>query len=205
MRVARAQLRFVSLLLIAWGLQVSGARAEQWSRLPDGEWVAVEQTRPPAQLFDSDGKVRLFGLTLLAGLPDGIAPGISVHPGTNLLHIDVAMTGLFSLGVRGGVTLDPFDWVVAPTLTVAGGYSGWADLPTSTTAQYQLVYVNIQPGIEIGRRSRFRVFLRAGYSHFWVAGTSAATYDGLSAASEPKLRINFLPSVNLGLTSYFGP
>jgi hypothetical protein len=202
-RELRNQLRIGLLLLLALGIGSSNARAQQWSQSPEGSWSTVAARREPAPMFEPDSRLRLIGVTLLAGLPDGIAPGISIHPGTNLVHLDLGVSGLLSFGVRAGATLDPFDWVLAPTLTLAGGYSGWASVPSSTT-EYQLYYINIQPGLEVGRRSRFRMFLRAGYSHLWVAARSPATYQGLQATSQPSLRINFLPSVNLGVTAYFG-
>src|SRR4051794_2916217 len=85
----------VALLLLALlGGSASRAEAQRWAKQPDGEWHAVEEEREPARVFEADSKVRLLGVTLLGGIPDGIAPGISVHPGTNLLHFDVAVTSL---------------------------------------------------------------------------------------------------------------
>jgi hypothetical protein len=201
---ALSQLRLLLLLLVALASRSSSVEAQQWAKTPEGRWIVVEPRQKLPGVFDADPKVRLFGVTLLAGLPDGIAPGIAFHPGTNIVHVDLALTGLLSLGVRAGVTFDPLDWVLAPTLTVAGGYSAWVKLP-SDAIYYQLYYVNVQPGLELGRRSRFRVFLRAGFSHFWVAGRHSFKYQGIQATSQPNLRINALPSVNLGLTAYFGP
>ncbi|HKP63985.1 MAG TPA: hypothetical protein VJV78_44930 [Polyangiales bacterium] len=177
--------------------------AQRWAQQPDGEWYEVEERRELPPVLGPDSNVRFIGVTLLAGVPEGIAPGISIHPGTNLLHIDLAVTGLLSFGARAGVTFDPFDWVLAPTLTVAGGYSAWAKIPSSETTQYQLYYVNIQPGIEFGRRSRFRLFARAGYSHLWAASRSPTTFEGLRTATQPYVRIHLFPSVTLGLTGYF--
>lgn len=203
MNAVRSQLRFAALLAFALQAMSSTVAAQRWTKSSDGTWIPV--VAPPAQpsVFAADDKLRLFGVSLLLGLPEGIAPGVSIHPGTNLVHLDVALTSLLSLGVRGGVTLDPFDWIIAPTLTIAGGYSAWAKLP-STMIRYELVYLNIQPGLEWGRRSRFRVFLRAGYSHFWVTGQSSTEYRGVEATSGPNVRISFWPSVNLGITAYFG-
>lgn len=194
------ELPFVLVLLVA---TVSGAEAQRWAKQPDGDWYPVEEQAALPSVFETDSEVRLFGVTLLGGIPEGIAPGISIHPGTNLLHFDVAVTSLLSFGVRAGATFDPFDWLLAPTLTVAGGYSAWARIP-STKTQYQLYYVNIQPGLEFGRRSRFRVFVRAGYSHLWAASRNPARFQGLRTASQPRVRIDLFPTVNLGVTGYFG-
>lgn len=194
----------VAVLFVAGVMaSASTAEAERWAKRPNGEWYAVEEQSEPPPVFEADPQVRLFGVTLLGGIPEGIAPGISIHPGTNLMHVDVSVTSLLSFGVRAGVTFDPFDWLLAPTLTLAGGYSAWAKIPTTTT-QYELFYVNIQPGLEFGRRSRFRVFARAGYSHLWAASRTSTTFQGLQAASQPSVRINLFPTVNFGVTGYFG-
>ena len=81
-----------------------------------------------------------------------------------------------------------------------GNYNGGIG-PEEDGDQY---YVNIQPGLEFGRRSRFRVFVRAGYSHLWAASRSSATFQGLQATSQPSVRINLFPTVNFGVTGYFG-
>lgn len=198
------ELPLALLVFVAVEVSSSSVHAQQrWAKQPDGQWYQVEEQGEPEPIFAPDSRVRLLGVTLMGGLPDGIAPGISIHPGTNLVHFDVNVTSLLSFGVRAGATIDPFDWVLAPTLTLAGGYSAWAKIP-STSTQYQLYYVNIQPGLELGRRSRFRVFLRAGYSHLWAAGKSQAKFSGLQATSDPSVRINLFPTVNLGVTGYFG-
>jgi len=195
---------WVGLFLVLALEAVGGsAAAQRWAKRPNGEWYAVEERGEQSPVLAADSRVRLFGVTLLGGLPEGMASGISIHPGTNLLHVDVAVTSLLSFGVRASATFDPFDWVLAPTLSVAGGYSAWAEIP-STTTQYRLYYVNIQPGLEFGRRSRFRVFLRAGYSHLWAANRNSATFQGVRVTSQPRLRINVFPTVNFGVTAYFG-
>lgn len=195
--------KFLALLLVTWVAGSSRVAAEQWAQTPEGKWHVVAARQELPSVFSADSALRPVGVTLLTGFPDGIAPGVSVHPGTNLVHLDLGITGALSFGVRGGATFDPFDWVLAPTLTVAGGYSAWAKVP-STPTQYQLTYVNVQPGIELGRRSRFRVFLRAGYSHFWVAGQTSQTISGLQATSQPRANINFFPSVSFGVTVFPG-
>lgn len=171
---------------------------------PTGRWVAVKPEEPAPSIFEPDEKLRLFGVTLLLGLPDGIAPALSFHPFTNLVHIDIGPSALMSFGVRGSVTLDPLDWIVAPTLTLAAGYNGWADAPfvSGTAVRFTTTYINVQPGIEVGRRSRFRLFLRAGYSHLWVDTDLYPSYSGKQATSSTSVRVGVLPSLNLGLTGY---
>jgi hypothetical protein len=171
---------------------------------PTSRWVAVKPKGPAPSLFEPDDKLRLFGATLLVGLPDGIAPALSFHPWTNFVHIDLGPSALMSIGLRGGVTVDPFDWIVAPTLTVAAGYNGWADAPfvSGTSVRFTTTYVNLQAGIEVGRRSRFRLFLRGGYSHLWIDTDYYPSYSGKQATSSTSVRVGVFPSLNLGLTGY---
>ena len=174
------------------------------SQPPEGRWLAVKPKPAPAPLFEPDDKLRLLGVTLLVGVPEGIAPALSFHPWTNLLHIDVGPSALMSLGFRAGVTLDPLDWIVAPTLTVSTGYNGWADAPfvSGTSVRFTTTYLNVQAGIEVGRRSRFRLFLRGGYSHLWIDTDYYPSYSGNQATSPTSVRIGFLPALSLGLTGY---
>lgn len=200
-------IRFLLVLgLLLGGVPSTVAHAQaQASQTTDGpRWVTVKPRPSGTSLFAPDSKLRLIGITLLFGVPDGIAPGVSFHPWTNLVHLDLSLTGALSLGFRAGVTLDPFDWIVAPTLTLSAGYSGWADLPftTAQAIRFQATYINVQPGIEVGRRSRLRLFLRAGYSHLWVDTDFWPSYSGKEATSPTKVQIDLLPSLNLGITGY---
>jgi hypothetical protein len=187
----------VSLFLLVNAASTASAQTSQW--------VAVKPKAPLTSIFEPDDKLRLFGVTLLVGLPDGIAPALSFHPWTNLVHIDIGPSALMSLGFRAGVTVDPLDWIVAPTLTLAAGYNGWADAPFvsgNQTIRFTSTYLNIQPGIEVGRRSRFRVFLRLGYSRLWIDTDYYPSYSGRQATSSTSVRVGILPTLNLGLTGY---
>jgi hypothetical protein len=194
----------ISLLLCLGCAEAVVAQDLFASQPPAGRWVAVKSKPVAPPLFEPDDKLRLFGVTLLVGVPDGIAPALSFHPWTNLVHIDLGPSALMSIGFRGGVTFDPLDWIVAPTLTVSGGYNGWADAPfvSGSSVRFTTTYVNIQAGIEVGRRSRFRLFLRGGYSHLWIDTDYYPSYSGKQATSSTTVRIGFLPSLNLGLTGY---
>jgi hypothetical protein len=174
------------------------------SQPPEGRWVAVKPKGAAPPLFEPDDKLRLFGVTLLVGLPDGIAPALSFHPWTNWVHIDFGPSALMSFGFRGGVTFDPLDWIVAPTLTLSAGYNGWADAPfvSGSAIRFTTTYMNVQAGIEVGRRSRFRLFLRGGYSHLWIDTDYYPSYSGRQATSSTTVRVGVFPSLNLGLTGY---
>lgn len=194
----------ISLFVCLGCASTAGAQDLFASQPPAGRWVAVKPKQASPPLFEPDDKLRLFGVTLLVGLPDGIAPALSFHPWTNLVHIDLGPSALMSFGFRGGVTFDPLDWIVAPTLTVSAGYNGWADAPfvSGTSVRFTTTYLNVQAGIEVGRRSRFRLFLRGGYSHLWIDTDYYPSYSGKQATSSTSVRIGVLPSLNLGLTGY---
>lgn len=157
-------------------------------------------------VFEPDDKVRLFGVTLGAGLPDGfLVGGLAFHPWTNALHLDLTGTGgLAGFGIRGGVTLDPFDSVVAPTLTIALGHMFWADIPRHA-GEFDYTYLNVQPGIEVGRRSRFRVFARVGYSRIWASTRGVVrpfNIVGVTFPKQPSFIVDLLPSLSVGVNFY---
>jgi hypothetical protein len=75
-RLFPSQLPVALLLLIAIEASSSSVQAERWAKKPDGGWYAVEEEREQPAVFEADTKVRLFGVTLLGGIPDGIARSI---------------------------------------------------------------------------------------------------------------------------------
>lgn len=166
------------------------------------EWVVVRpRSEQQPSLFEPDTAIRTFGVSLIAGVPSGIAPSLSIHPATNFVHIDIGPSGALAFGVRGGVTIDPFDWVVAPTLTVEGSYFGWADLPGIRGGRFDVASVGVLAGVEVGRRSRFRIFARAGYAHLW-GSTKGLTARYAVALDAPHYTLDLLPALELGLTAF---
>ena len=195
----------IATALLPWFLWAHGAAAQQYT-YAKSSWVQVGPRKEQPSIFAEDAQVRRLGVTLLVGLPEGLAPALSVRPfDSNALHVDIGPSGALSLGFRGGVTWDPFDWVVAPTLTVAGGYHSLADVPGTEDASFSAAYLNIQPGLEIGRRSRFRILLRVGYTRLWIQtkgldGKAASKYAVTIDA--PSVILDVFPSLTLGLTAY---
>jgi hypothetical protein len=145
-----------------------------------------------------------FGITLGAALPDGMSASLVVQP-VEQLHVDLGATALLSPGLRAGVTLDPLDWVVGPTLTVAAGHNFWAAIP-SATGRFEQTYVSVLPGLEIGERGVFRIYARAGYARLWIntrGVDKALSIKGLALIAGPKAIVNLWPSLSVGLTGYF--
>ena len=180
-------------LLALVALAASPAKAD--------EWVVVRPRSEQPSLFEPDTSIRTFGVSLVAGVPSGIAPSLSIHPATNLVHIDIGPSGALAFGVRGGVTVDPFDSIVAPTLTVEGSYFGWADLPGIRGGRFDVASVGVLAGVEVGRRSRFRIFARAGYAHLW-GSTRGLTSRYAVALDAPHYTLELLPALEIGLTAF---
>jgi hypothetical protein len=181
------------------------AAAQQWTPTRS-TWVQVRPRTDEPSIFAPDDKVRTVGVSLLVGIPDGVVPSLSVHPfNTNALHFDVGPSGALSLGFRGGVTWDPFDWVVAPTLTVAGGYHFSGEVPGTQDVTFRAAYFSVQPGLEIGRRSRFRIIARVGYSRLWIhtegIQQKLSTKYGVTIDA-PRITLDLLPSFSLGISAY---
>src|SRR5690349_19992735 len=79
---------FILSSLLALCCASSAAAQDRFTlQPPASHWVAVKPEAPAVSLFEPDDKLRLFGVTFLVGIPDGIAPALSFHPFTNLLHI----------------------------------------------------------------------------------------------------------------------
>ena len=198
--------RLAIALLPLFGLLWAYPAAAQQFTYQRSTWVQVGPRPEQPSIFAEDTQVRRFGISVLVGLPEGLAPALTVRPfDTNALHVDLGPSGALSLGFRGGVTWDPFDWVVAPTLTVAGGYHSLAEVPGTNDVNFTAAYLNIQPGLEIGRRSRFRILLRVGYTRLWIQtqgldGKAAKKYAVTIDA--PSVVLDVLPSITLGLTAY---
>lgn len=199
----RLAFAFLPLLFaVFWG---HGAAAQQ-TTFVRSQWVEVGARKEQPSLFAEDTAVRRVGVTLLVGVPEGLAPQLSIHPfDSNMLHVDIGPSGALSLGFRGGVTWDPLDWVLAPTLTVSGGYHSLAEVPGTQDVRFSAAYLNIQPGLELGRRSRFRIMLRVGYTRLWVntqgLDTKAAKKYQVTIDA-PRIILDVFPSVTLGLTAY---
>jgi hypothetical protein len=193
----------LALLCLAW---MHGAAAQEQPTYVRSSWVQVRPRAEQPSIFAEDTKVRTLGVSLLVGLPEGVVPMLSVHPfDTNALHVDVGPSGALAFGFRGGVTWDPLDWVLAPTLTVAGGYHFPGEIPGTQNATFSAAYFTVQPGLEIGRRSRFRILLRVGYSRLWVQThgleNKLSTKYGVTIDA-PRITLDLLPTLTLGISAF---
>jgi hypothetical protein len=164
-------------------------------------------------------RLKLFGLQLDGGVPDGGVVSLLVRP-VKWVRADAGFAyNYFSMGARGGLTLVPFHWAVVPTLRVEGGRffrsdvtskaeRFASDLPTymkPALEGFGYDYASAQLGLEFGSQKSFVFFVRGGLA--WVKadfGDGRALRDdsspnteidvsGLSAsASGPTASLGFL-------------
>jgi hypothetical protein len=144
-----------------------------------------------------------LGVTLAVGAPDLIGVRLTVRP-RPWVRIGVGPdSDLFSAGVGGGVTFVPWKWLVAPSLTVDGGYLFDGDtrgipqklgIPVGNGhAAYG--YVDGHVGLEVGANRRVCFFVHGGVSY-----VDLTAHGDSFATAHLKL---FGPSAKLGLTVFF--
>lgn len=107
------------------------------------------------------------GVKVSAGVPEGISAGLLLSP-LNWASVHGSYTNnFFASGGKFGLTIDPVNFGVAPTLTSEWGFSSQFDLSKTFATKiktFAYEYVNIHPGLEFGKRNSYRIFLRGGVS-----------------------------------------
>jgi hypothetical protein len=189
----------LALLASAGGARGDIKAAQVQAQRPDADHVPTPAA--PAH--------RAFGLTMDVGVPDGAAVGVVVRPKFDWVRLGASAThNGIAPGVRLGVTIDPVDYPLAPTLTVEGGHYWEGKLPTlkdSPSIGYN--YANFHVGLEVGSRASFRFFLRGGAS--WVDVTAASQTQGsmtggtVSGIGNPSYSGWLAPSGKLGFSAFF--
>jgi hypothetical protein len=150
---------------------------------------------------------RTFGMTMDIGVPDGAGLGLVVRPYLDWLRLAASVThNGMAPGVRGGLTLDPIKFPLAPTLTVEGGHYWEGSLPIvkdSPAIGYN--YANFHLGLEVGNRDTFRFFMRGGASWIDVSTAHFQNTPGGSGSTlgNPSYSGWLAPSAKLGFAAYF--
>ncbi|WP_148273277.1 autotransporter outer membrane beta-barrel domain-containing protein [Stigmatella aurantiaca] len=186
---------------------------------------AVDALPPPSvdasSSPDATASVPMLGISLDAGVPDGVGVSAVVRPVRWLrLHGGVTSNTL-SLGLRAGAGWVPLATLVSPSLNVDVGhyfsakYNKLVDRlgsnPLQTDAPINDVgydYASATVGLEIGSPNRFAAFLRVGLSYSTLTIDDAeallqdVTDDPDVTATPLSLRFTS-PSVKLGFLLYF--
>ena len=119
-----------------------------------------------------------------AGVPGGAGLAAMFRP-WSFLRLEGGLNwNYLSFGLRGGVTVVPFEWGITPTLHLEGGHFFPGDASRfSTDPAAKLVlqrvpedYLSASLGLEFGSQQRFVFFLRMGLS--WIRSEA----DNLAAA-----------------------
>lgn len=187
--------------------------------------LAQEPLPPPAPTVSAGsapapGFTR-FGLSLDAGVPDGVGVSAVLRPVRWLrLHGGVTSNTL-SFGLRAGASWVPLSTLVSPSLNVDVGhyfdakYNKLVDRlgsnPLKTDAPIDDVgydYASASVGVEVGSPNRFAAFLRLGLSYSTLQVDNA---EGLlqDVTDDPELTSTPLslrftsPAVKLGFLLYF--
>jgi hypothetical protein len=177
----------------------------------------------PALAQDGAGEpqLRRFGVLLDAGAPHGVGVSAVLRPLPWLRLQAGPTTNTLSFGLRGGVSLLPFQTFVAPSLNAEAGHyfgSDYNDVvdwlgssPSAAAAAIRDVtydYVGGSVGLEIGSASRFNFFLHLGLSYVALKVDDAsaliqdATDDPSVTARNLSVRAT-IPSVKVGFLLYF--
>jgi len=131
-----------------------------------------------------------FGLLVDGGVPGGAGLAGMFRP-WSFLRLEGGLNwNYLSFGLRGGLTLIPFEWGLTPTLHLEGGHFFPADAGRFTSSGGAKVllghvpedYLSASLGLEFGSQQRFVFFLRLGLC--WIR-TEAQNIAQAIAAENP--------------------
>jgi hypothetical protein len=188
---------------------------------------AQEPLPPPAPAVSAEAPaapapaLHRLGLSVDAGIPDGLAVSAVVRPWAWLrLHGGVTSNTL-SYGLRAGVSWVPLQRAVSPSLNVDVGHYFDADYnklvdrlgstPLKTDATIDDVgydYASASVGVEVGSPQRFAAYLRLGlsYSTLQIDNTEGLLQDVTDDAdiTSTPMDLRFTsPAVKLGVVLFF--
>lgn len=176
---------------------------------------------PP--LLEADVPLKTFarvGISVDAGLPEGIGAELTVRPFSWLsLQLGAASNGA-AAGVRGGVVFAPLRTFLRPTLSVHAGhfvegdgnhvvrfFGGDDAFSSPLLSRLRYDYASAHLGVELGPPNGTSVFIRGGMSRvllrlggFEEAARQALADDSLTARA-PTITLH-APSLQLGLTVF---
>lgn len=177
-----------------------------------GAPVVAPESRPHSSWYSLyDG--RRLGLLIDAGAPGGAGVAAMFRP-WHLLRLEGGVNyNYLSFGLRGGVTIIPFEFAVTPTIHAEGGhfFDGDASRFASDPGVKILLrsvpanYLSTSLGLEFGSQQRFVFFLRAGMSWIFTEARSVAAAVNTSTGSStvksaaPISIVAQVPTISLGV------
>jgi hypothetical protein len=180
--------------------------------------ATASEARTELEVQESDRP--LLGLLADASVPGGLGASAVFRPWRFLRVHAGGLTNTVSSGARGGLSLVPIHFPIAPSATFEVGWLSAGDVagliksavgtrvPGDLYTRLGYWFESVQLGLELGSPDRFVVWIRAGFS--WVqaslTGASQALPGGSGARIDPgelKVRVT-IPSGGLGLLLYFG-
>lgn len=235
---------FLAVLLLGWSASAQEFEGDPSSGSPGQEAsgqaaseVASSSAAASQAVSSDDGEAfrelpraaeaRLapMGVSLDLGIPDFAGLSFNWRPIWLVrAHAGVLFNGV-GPGVRAGVTIIPFNFIVTPTLSVeAGRYFGGDGsflsrvLPIDQAQggamqdvlkDLQYTFASAHLGVEVGPPGSFVFYLRAGLSYVdtTLTGSGAAVEEQVNdpnlSVEDFKLR-GSIPSLKLGFLFYFG-
>jgi hypothetical protein len=178
----------------------------------DGAPTSAAEQGPSSSWYSLYGG-RHFGLLVDGGVPGGAGLAGMFRP-WRFLRVEGGLNwNYLSLGLRGGVTVIPFEWGVTPTLHLEGGhfFPGNASRFTGSAGAKILLgrvpedYLSASVGLEFGSQQRFVFFLRMGLC--WIRSTAQnvkqaiqaqAPSAGVKSAGDMPLLLQ-VPTVSVGV------
>lgn len=198
-----------ALTLCATSVALSAPAAAEPLSVEEREALVIEGDIPEA----SDAQKPSLGLMIDAGVPDGANLAAVWRPYHWLRFHGGGSYNMVGFGLRGGLSLLPFDEWITPSVVVEGGHFFGGDLqgfvaevvgeaPEGTPEDITYSYGNAHLGLELGS-SDFTFYLRGGYSLIEATITPDADSQGEGLRFEGDARVSALtPSAKLGFVLY---
>lgn len=157
-----------------------------------------------AHAEENHDTIRPIGINLGVDLLQGGTVGVSIHPGTNILHLDAAFTYGLGPGFKISAVVDPLDFIIGPVASVSYGHGFRANVPT-VDGKYDSDYVNVRAGLAVGNRDYWRISLLGGFTHAWLRGSDFQVdqLPNLQVTRQPRSQLNLFPTAELGFNLYF--
>lgn len=179
--------------------------------------LAVPARAAPADAAPApEPRLKLLGVQLSAGLPDGVVLSVVYRPWYFLRLNAGPAYNYVGFGIQGGATLVPFHFPVTPTLTGEVGYFFPGDVNARLTqlgisvpsgvqgllTHVGYTYLSSQLGLEFGGPEVFVFFIRFGLAWLFpsasgvsttTSGTTTVTVNGVQGrVAAPTANIGFV-------------